>query len=141
MGLLVVDAQQPPSSGDAAMTPVIAPFQSWADACNMGILHAFVSAPFGHTRMGDRPGIVRVTCPVYLISASSQRALLRTGAVGQKPVKPVTEKPATSRLFNSSPSTPHPSAHPCARHSAINGLSASTHEANNWLRSNTGSSS
>jgi hypothetical protein len=76
-------------------------FQNWADANNMGILHAFVSAPVGHTRMGDRPGTVSVTCPVYLTSASSQRALLRTGAVSQKLTKPVTEKPATSRLFNS----------------------------------------
>jgi hypothetical protein len=71
-------------------------FQNWADASNMSILHAFVSAPVRQTRMGDRPG----ACPVYLTSASSQRALLRTGAVSQKLAKPVTEKPATSRLFN-----------------------------------------
>ncbi len=75
-------------------------FQNCADASNMGILHAFVSAPLGHTRMGDRPGTVSATCPAYLTSASSQRALLRTGAVSQKLIKPVTEKPATSRLFN-----------------------------------------
>ncbi|MBD8599091.1 hypothetical protein [Pseudomonas sp. CFBP 8772] len=76
-------------------------FQNWADASNMGILHAFVLAPVSHTLMGDRLGTVSATCPVYLTSASLQRALLRTGAVSQKLIKPVTEKPATSRLFNS----------------------------------------
>ena len=75
-------------------------FRNWASVNNMGILHAFVSAPIGHTRLGDRFGKVCATCPVYLTSASSQRALLRTGAVSQKLTKPVTEKPATSRLFN-----------------------------------------
>jgi hypothetical protein len=48
-------------------------YLNWAYADNMGILRAFVSAPVGHTR---------------------------TGAVSQKLIKPVTEKPATSRLFN-----------------------------------------
>jgi hypothetical protein len=73
---------------------------NWAYAGNMGILRAFVSTPVSHTRTGDRPGEVSVARPVFLTSACSQRALLRTGAVGQKPIKPVTEKPATSRLSN-----------------------------------------
>jgi hypothetical protein len=75
-------------------------YLNWAYADNMGILRAFVSAPVGHTRMGDRPGAVSVARPVFLTSACSQRALLRTGAVSQKLIKPVTEKPPTSRLFN-----------------------------------------
>jgi hypothetical protein len=74
--------------------------QGWASTQNMGILHAFVSTPTGYPRAGDRPGTVPATRPVNLTSASLQRALLRTGAVSQKLTKPVTEKPATSRLFN-----------------------------------------
>jgi hypothetical protein len=73
---------------------------NWAYADNMGILRAFVSTPVGHTRAGGRPDAASEARPVFLTSACSQRALLRTGAVGQKPIKPVTEKPATSRLFN-----------------------------------------
>ena len=74
--------------------------QGWADATNMSILHAFVSTPSGYPPVGDRPGKVFATCLVYLTSACLQRALLRMGAMSQKLTKPVTEKPATSRLFN-----------------------------------------
>ncbi len=66
----------------------------------MGILHAFVSSPIGYPRMSDRPARATAPCLVFLTSASLQRALLRIGAVSQKLTKPVTEKPATSRLFN-----------------------------------------
>ena len=78
----------------------MATHQDWADAARVGILHAFVSTPLGYPPMGDRRGKVFATSLVYLTSACMQRALLRMGAVSQKLIKPVTEKPATSRLFN-----------------------------------------
>jgi len=74
--------------------------QDWADAARVSILHAFVSTPVGYPLVGDRPGKVLAAYLAHLTSASSQCALLRTSAVSQKLTKPVTEKPATSRLFN-----------------------------------------
>jgi hypothetical protein len=78
----------------------MAAHQRWADASNISILHAFVSTSTDYPRVDDGPGPVFVTGLADLTSASSQRALLRMGAVSQKLIKPVTEKPATSRLFN-----------------------------------------
>ncbi|WP_143070336.1 hypothetical protein [Pseudomonas sp. NFR16] len=77
----------------------MAAYQRWADASNISILHAFVSTSTGYSRVDDGPGLVFVTGLADLTSASLQRALLRMGAVSQKLIKPVTEKPATSRLF------------------------------------------
>jgi hypothetical protein len=74
--------------------------QGWADAMKMSILQAFVSTPISYPLVDDRPGDRPTARLVYLTSASLQRALLRMGAVSQKLTKPVTEKPATSRLFN-----------------------------------------
>jgi hypothetical protein len=74
--------------------------QDWADRTRVSILHAFVSPPAGYPLVGDRPDARPVARLVFLTSACLQRAFLRTGAMSQKLTKPVTEKPATSRLFN-----------------------------------------